>query len=46
MLDLIKNKNNAAIYEYTGYWLDIGRPDDYMDAIDQFEKNKKLFLKD
>ncbi len=46
MLDLIKAEKNASVRQFDGYWLDIGRPDDYMVAIDEFEKNKGLFLKD
>ncbi len=46
MLDLIKAEKNASVKSFGGYWLDIGRPDDYMIAIDEFEKNKALFLKD
>ncbi len=46
MLDLIKAEKNATVRPFDGYWLDIGRPDDYMIAIDEFEKNKGLFLKD
>ena len=46
MLDLIKVNKNAAVRPFDGYWLDIGRPDDYMVAIDEFEKNKATFLKD
>jgi len=40
---LYKNKV-VKILEHDGYWLDIGRPDDYMQAIDAFEENKKSFL--
>lgn len=46
MLDLIKAEKNASVKQFDGYWLDIGRPDDYMVAIDEFEKNKAVFLKD
>lgn len=46
MLDLIKANKNASVKSFDGYWLDIGRPDDYMIAIDEFEKNKAIFLKD
>jgi len=46
MLDLIKANKNASVKQFNGYWLDIGRPDDYMVAIDEFEKNKSVFLKD
>lgn len=45
MLDLIKAGKNATVKQFTGYWLDIGRPDDYMQAIDEFESKKDLFLK-
>ena len=29
---------------FEGYWLDIGRPDDYMRAIEDFETGRKRFL--
>jgi NDP-mannose synthase len=29
---------------HDGYWLDIGRPDDYMQAIDEFGNRKEQFL--
>lgn len=45
MVDLIKAKNPASIRKHFGYWLDIGRPDDYAQAIDEFDKLKDLFLK-
>jgi len=45
MLDLIAAEKNAKVRPFKGYWLDIGRPDDYMVAIDEFEKNKSAFLK-
>ena len=32
MLDLLKNKKPAQIVKHDGYWLDIGRPDDYEKA--------------
>lgn len=34
------------IEPFEGYWLDIGRPDDYIKAIEEFEGNKKMFLND
>jgi NDP-sugar pyrophosphorylase family protein len=34
------------VHTYEGYWLDIGRPDDYEIAIDEFERNRELFLKE
>ena len=45
MMDLIRGKNPASIKKHDGYWLDIGRPDDYAQAIDEFDKLKDLFLK-
>lgn len=32
-------------YPYNGYWLDIGRPDDYAEALSQCEKNPGLFIR-
>jgi len=40
MLDLIKFNNPAAVNIHSGYWLDIGRPDDYEKACNDFEQNK------
>ena len=31
-------------YPYGGYWLDIGRPDDYARAIEEFEQMRSQFL--
>ena len=45
MVDLIKDNQNPKIRIFNGYWLDIGRPDDYRQAIDEFEKLKYRFLK-
>jgi NDP-mannose synthase len=40
MLDLIKLNRPASVKEHSGYWLDIGRPEDYMKAIDEFDEIK------
>jgi NDP-sugar pyrophosphorylase family protein len=37
MLDLIKNQKPATVKVHSGYWLDIGRPDDYEKACADFE---------
>jgi len=39
-------ERNEAVYSFphTGYWLDIGRPDDFAHAIEEFEHNKDRFL--
>ena len=44
MLDMIAANKNASVRQFNGYWLDIGRPDDYMQAIDEFEKKQVSFL--
>ncbi len=45
MLDLMKNKEEPKVSKFNGYWLDIGRPDDYVQAIDEFDEMKDLFIK-
>lgn len=45
MVDLIKNNQNPVVRSFNGYWLDIGRPDDYEQAIEEFEKLKDKFFK-
>ena len=48
--DLIKSHLAAgepvASYPFDGYWLDMGRPDDYTKAIDEFESRRAEFLTD
>jgi NDP-sugar pyrophosphorylase family protein len=44
MLDLIEAEKPASVRKFDGYWLDIGRPDDYMQAIEEFEQMKSRFL--
>lgn len=44
MLDLLKCGKRPAVKPYDGYWLDIGRPDDYARAIEEFETMKPRFL--
>ena len=44
MLKLIKDKQSARVKRHDGYWLDIGRPDDYEKACKDFNiifKNRK-----
>ena len=45
MGDLIPAGEQVQVKPFDGYWLDIGRPDDYEEATDLFEENKSLFLK-
>lgn len=46
MLDLIKAGKRVRVKSFDGYWLDIGRPDDYAQAIEQFEAMKAKFIRD
>ncbi|MFH1336138.1 MAG: sugar phosphate nucleotidyltransferase [Candidatus Zixiibacteriota bacterium] len=43
---LLHMERKVAIYNSSDFWLDIGRPDDYHKAVDEFEKNRKKFLKE
>ncbi|MER6996806.1 sugar phosphate nucleotidyltransferase [Streptomyces sp. NPDC000410] len=45
VLDLLKTENPPHAYEFDGYWLDIGRPDDYDRANAEFTTQKSLLLK-
>jgi hypothetical protein len=45
MLDMIKIGNPAFVKTHEGYWLDIGRADDYHVAIEKFETKRDVFLK-
>lgn len=38
MLDMLRDGAPVNIYEHPGYWLDIGRPDDYEQANRDWEK--------
>lgn len=44
MHDLVAARKNVMVRKFAGYWLDIGRPDDYAQAIDEFESMRKRFL--
>ena len=44
MIDFLKAKSNVCVSRFDGYWLDIGRPDDYLRAIEEFESMKARFL--
>jgi NDP-sugar pyrophosphorylase family protein len=46
MLNLLETGSPPTVQPFTGYWLDIGRPDDYAQAIDEFESMKSRFLHD
>ncbi|MFE7775075.1 sugar phosphate nucleotidyltransferase [Streptomyces sp. NPDC057445] len=45
VLDLLKAGDAPGAYEFDGYWLDIGRPDDYDRANAEFTTHQSLLLK-
>jgi NDP-sugar pyrophosphorylase family protein len=45
VLDLLAAGRPPASYEFDGYWLDIGRPDDYDRANAEFTTHRGLLLK-
>ena len=44
MNHLLKRNESVTVDRFEGYWLDIGRPDDYMRAIEEFEQRRHEFL--
>jgi NDP-mannose synthase len=44
MYTLLEQEQQVLIHKYQGYWLDIGRPDDYMKAIDDLELLKEKIM--
>ena len=46
VLRLLKKGEKVNSYDYDGYWLDIGRPDDYQEANSIFEMHRQEFLPD
>jgi NDP-sugar pyrophosphorylase family protein len=44
MLALLDEKLNPKVEKFSDYWMDIGRPDDYMKAIEDFESMKSKLL--
>lgn len=45
MLAMIAKGAPVYSYLYDGYWLDIGRPDDYARSIEEFAQKRERFLK-
>lgn len=43
---LIAAGQSVAVRKFTGYWLDIGRSDDYAQAIDEFESMRTRFIRE
>jgi NDP-mannose synthase len=44
VLKLLTKKKPVNVYNFNGYWLDIGRHDDYEKAITEFAANRESFL--
>jgi len=44
MRDLLGAGKTVHVAPFDGYWLDIGRPDDYMQAIDEFATLRHRFI--
>jgi len=44
MLTLIERNLDARVYPYSGYWMDIGRPDDYEQVNIEFDAMKDKLL--
>ena len=40
---LLQQKKPVSIYKYPGYWNDIGRPDDYICALEEIENLRETF---
>lgn len=45
VMNLIGDGHKVNVFDFDGYWLDIGRHDDYENAIEQFSRNREVFLK-
>ena len=44
MRDLLQARQPVHVRRFGGYWLDIGRADDYQQAVDEFEGMRQHFL--
>jgi NDP-sugar pyrophosphorylase family protein len=42
--DLLAVGEHVGVYPFNGYWLDIGRPDDFARAVEEFEARRDEFL--
>ncbi|KJU85255.1 sugar-phosphate nucleotide transferase [Candidatus Magnetobacterium bavaricum] len=46
MLDILNAGEKIKVSRFKGYWLDIGRPDDYAIAVEEFERLRSRFIYD
>jgi NDP-sugar pyrophosphorylase family protein len=37
MRDMLQRGDRVSVFQYEGYWLDIGRPEDYARAVEEFD---------
>jgi len=44
MRDLLAAGDPIRVVQHAGYWLDIGRPDDYAQAVEEFEHRKRTLM--
>jgi NDP-sugar pyrophosphorylase family protein len=44
VLKLMKDNKKVNVFNFDGYWLDIGRHDDYERAIEEFANHREKFL--
>lgn len=44
VLKLLRAGQKVNVFEFDGYWLDIGRHDDYASAVEQFAAHRSEFL--
>ena len=44
LMGLLAEQEIVQCYMYDGYWLDIGRVDDYQRAVEDFEQHRASFL--
>lgn len=44
ILDLLADGQRVAAHRHEGYWLDVGRVDDYATAIEMFNENPEKFI--
>ena len=44
MINLIEDKQKVNVFPFNGYWLDIGRPDDYEVAVREFSAHRESFF--
>lgn len=46
VIKLMRDDKKVNVFNFDGYWLDIGRHDDYERAIEEFAKHRESFLSD